>query len=70
MQNFRTGQWAPDLIDRKRYDVWEKAGSKDMFTRANERARKILAEHQTPPLSAETEAVFAEILVERAKQRQ
>ncbi|MFO7625124.1 MAG: trimethylamine methyltransferase family protein [Anaerolineales bacterium] len=70
MQNFRTGQWAPDLIDRKRFDVWEKAGSKDMFTRANERARKILAEHQTPPLSAETEAVFAEILEKRADQRQ
>jgi trimethylamine--corrinoid protein Co-methyltransferase len=70
MTNFRTAQWLPDLIDRSRYDAWEKAGSKDMFTRANERARKILAEHQVPSLPTEAESVFADILEERAKQRE
>ena len=66
LDNFRTSQWIPRMIDRSRYDSWKAAGSKDMFTRANERARKILAEHQVTPLSEDTEAVIAEILAERA----
>jgi trimethylamine--corrinoid protein Co-methyltransferase len=70
MANFRTAQWVPDLIDRKRHDAWVKAGSKDMFTRANERARKILAEHETKPLPQAAEDVFAEILAEREGARQ
>jgi trimethylamine--corrinoid protein Co-methyltransferase len=69
MDNFRTSQWHPDLMDRKRYESWQKSGSKDMFTRANERARKLLAEHQVPPLPDQAETVFADILAERASQR-
>jgi trimethylamine--corrinoid protein Co-methyltransferase len=65
LENFRTSQWSPRLIDRKRYDLWQAAGAKDMFTRANERARKILAKHQTPPLSDAAEAVITEILERR-----
>lgn len=65
MENFRTAQWLPDIIDRKRHSAWEKSGSKDMYTRANERARQILAEHQVPELPPAAEQVFAEILAER-----
>jgi trimethylamine--corrinoid protein Co-methyltransferase len=65
LENFREFQWAPGVIDRKRYDLWQKDGSKDMFMRANERARKILSTHETPPLPAEAENVIAEILRER-----
>ena len=66
LDNFRTSQWVPKMIDRSRYDSWNAAGSKDMNTRANERAREILAEHQVTPLSEAVEAVIAEILAERA----
>lgn len=66
LDNFRTSQWIPRMIDRSRYDSWKAAGSKDMYTRANERAREILAEHQVTPLSEDAEAVIAEILAERA----
>jgi trimethylamine--corrinoid protein Co-methyltransferase len=66
LDNFRTSQWVPKMIDRSRYDSWTAAGSKDMNTRANERAREILAEHQVTPLSEAVEAVIAEILAERA----
>ena len=66
LENFRTSQWIPRVIDRNRYDSWEAAGSKDMNTRANERAQEILAEHQVTPLSEDAEAVIAEILTERA----
>jgi trimethylamine--corrinoid protein Co-methyltransferase len=70
MDNFRTAQWEPKIIDRKQYDVWEAAGSKDMFTRANERARQILSEHEVPPLSDEAEKVIAEVLSERSEGKQ
>jgi trimethylamine--corrinoid protein Co-methyltransferase len=65
LDNWRWAQWTPDLIDRNRYDRWAKRGSKDMFARANERARKLLAEHDVPPLSDEVEAVIAEIVAAR-----
>ncbi len=65
MDNFRTAQWAPKILDRWQYDVWREAGSKDMFTRANERAKEILAAHEVPPLPEEAEKVIAEILAER-----
>lgn len=67
-KNFRTAQWMPQIIDRNVYDVWETKGRKDMFTRANERVREILAEHEVSPLPQEAEDVFAEILKERAEQ--
>ena len=67
MNNFRTAQWMPEIIDRKQYDMWEAAGSKDMRTRANERAREILANHESPPLPDEAEAVIRDILAERAE---
>ncbi len=69
MQNFRSAQWLPDLIDRSRFDAWEKAGSRNMFARANERVRKILTEHKVPTLPEAAETVFAEVLAERADQR-
>ena len=67
MDNFRTAQWAPRVIDRNQYDVWQAAGSKDMFKRANEYARQILAEHDVPPLPEDGEKVIAEVLAERAE---
>jgi len=66
LDNWKWAQWQPALIDRNRYDRWVERGRKDMFTRANERARKILEEHQVPPLPEEAEAVIAEVLAERA----
>jgi trimethylamine--corrinoid protein Co-methyltransferase len=69
LENFRTAQWAPRVIDRNQYDVWQAAGSKDMFTRANEHARQILAEHEAPPLPEEAEKVIAEVLAERSAEK-
>jgi trimethylamine--corrinoid protein Co-methyltransferase len=69
LDNWRWAQWAPDLIDRRRYNKWEGAGSKDILTRANERVRAILAEHQVPPVPAAGEAAFKEVLAERAATR-
>lgn len=68
LKNFRHAQWTPHLIDRKRYDLWESAGSKDMFQRANERAKGLLANHQTTPLSEDAESVIRGILARRGKE--
>ena len=62
LDNWRWAQWRPNLIDGMRYDRWEKQGSKDMTTRANERARKILDQHQVSPLPPEAEQVIADII--------
>ncbi|MBS1249575.1 MAG: Glycine betaine methyltransferase [Chloroflexi bacterium] len=64
-ENFRTAQWMPDIIDRNDYTTWDEKGRKDMFTRANQRARQILAEHEVTPLSDEAEAVIKDVLAER-----
>ena len=66
LENWRWAQWRPGLIDRSRYDRWVGQGSKDMFTRANERARELLAEHEVPPLPEEAEEVVSDVLAERA----
>jgi trimethylamine--corrinoid protein Co-methyltransferase len=65
LDNWKWAQWRPALIDRTRYDRWVKKGSKDMATRANERARQILEEHEVPPLPEAAEEVVAAILKER-----
>jgi trimethylamine--corrinoid protein Co-methyltransferase len=62
-------QWKPDIIDRNRYEDWVDKGSKDMFTRANERAKAILEEHEVPPLPEEAEALIEEILEKRVAER-
>ncbi len=65
LDNWKWAQWRPDLIDRMRYDRWVKKGSKDMTTRANERARAILEEHEVPPLPEEAKQTIAEVLKAR-----
>jgi trimethylamine--corrinoid protein Co-methyltransferase len=69
LDNWEWAQWKPRVIDRSRYDRWTQQGSKDMYARANERARQILAEHAPPPLPDAAEAVIAEVLAERASRR-
>jgi trimethylamine--corrinoid protein Co-methyltransferase len=68
LDHFREFQWAPKVFDRKRFDLWDNAGKKDAFQRANERARQILSRHEVPPLHPESEAVIADILEERGAQ--
>jgi trimethylamine--corrinoid protein Co-methyltransferase len=67
LDNWRWAQWRPMLIDRMRYDRWMDKGGKDMATRANERAREILAEHQVPPLPGGAEEVIVDVLERRGR---
>lgn len=66
LKNWKWAQWHPRLMDRMRYDHWVAEGRQDLAVRANERARKILLEHQAPHLPEAAEKVIAEVLAERA----
>jgi trimethylamine---corrinoid protein Co-methyltransferase len=65
LTHWRSAQWRPSVIDRKHYSRWFADGAKDMAARANDRARKILAEHQPPPLPPGAEEVIADVLAAR-----
>ena len=69
LENWKAAQWRPRVVDRMRYGNWQKRGSKDMATRANDWARRILDEHQVPPLSEAAEAAIADVLRRRARDR-
>jgi len=47
-----------NLIDRRMREDWEFAGSKDMYTRANDKVHNILETHKPAPLS---ESVLSDI---------
>lgn len=44
---------APRLLDRRARSDWEKDGSQDMYRRAHDEARRILAEEKVEPLPEE-----------------
>ena len=50
---YRQVRWEPTLTDRNTWDAWERAGAKSMRQRANELARKILAEERPMPVTKE-----------------
>ena len=62
--------WKPNLSDRNIYDNWLKLGSKDMRTRAKERAAVILEESDVPPLEKEQKKEIDEILHDAEKVRE
>ncbi len=49
MQRMRS-QSQPSLIDRSTRENWQKKGSKDVYTKALEKARQILESHKPEPL--------------------
>lgn len=48
-ENFEQALFLPKLLDRSRYDAWEAEGSKDLYRRSNEEAKRILSEHHVTP---------------------
>jgi trimethylamine--corrinoid protein Co-methyltransferase len=48
-ENFEQALFLPKILDRSRYDAWEAEGSKDLYMRSNEEAKRILSEHEVTP---------------------
>ena len=65
LSHWKWAQWRPKMIGRSRYDTWVAKGKKDMASRANERAREILATRRVSPLPPAAEEVIADALARR-----
>jgi trimethylamine--corrinoid protein Co-methyltransferase len=50
LKHFKTETHFPDLIDSRRYEAWQAAGSKTMFERANDKVRDIIENYEVDPL--------------------
>jgi len=53
--------WIPKISDRKAYDAWLKAGSKDIATVAKEKVREILATHKPEPIPKDIRKEISQI---------
>jgi len=49
LENFKTAQWYPKLMDRQNYPAWEKAGSLTMEERLRAEVKQILSTHKPDP---------------------
>lgn len=49
--NFKTALFHPELCDRNRFETWEANGSKQMQQHCNEKAHRILRDHEVTPKS-------------------
>jgi trimethylamine--corrinoid protein Co-methyltransferase len=67
-ENLRKEHWAPTIMDRSRYEVYEQSGFAGMRELARGKAKRILAEHRPTPLPGPASKVVDEI-VERALAR-
>lgn len=47
--HFESALFLPNLLDRNRYDTWQGEGGHDLYRRSNDKARKILSEHELSP---------------------
>jgi trimethylamine--corrinoid protein Co-methyltransferase len=49
----------PELMDRSRFESWEKEGKTDLFTRSNEKAKALLSSHKVKKTPVAEEALTA-----------
>lgn len=54
--------WFPDLISRSPYEKWIEEGSKDLETKANEKVKYILENHNPKPLNEKIKAKLRKIV--------
>jgi trimethylamine--corrinoid protein Co-methyltransferase len=62
VRNLRRELWFPKLIDRQKYDSWQKAGALRMGQRIQARVDEILKTHQPPPLDQKIDQGIDKIL--------
>ncbi len=65
---FRTEHFVPGLADRDKRDIWEKAGKKDMVSKARDKALAILGRHKEKDLDPAT-AQGMDDFIEMVKKR-
>jgi trimethylamine--corrinoid protein Co-methyltransferase len=68
-EHHRKEHFIPTLFDTKTHDSWLKAGAKQMRQVAKEEVKKILKEHQPPPLDKDLEKRLYEYVKEVEKRK-
>jgi len=68
VKHFRNLCWFPKLTVRDRYETWQASGAKDMRQRANDQARKIMAEHHPEYIDEKTKAELDKLAVAQQKE--
>lgn len=61
--NFKKKFWFPRFLDRNMYEIWEQAGSKDLCSVLNERARVIFENHEPEALPDDIKAKISNIVI-------
>ena len=64
MDNMKTAQTYPELLDRNIRQDWEQAGSKTIYDRSWEKAQEIIETHQPEPLPEDVLKGMREIVME------
>lgn len=60
-EHFRRELYFPQVLNRDNYDSWLAGGGRTFDEKANAQVKKILAQHQIPPLPAEVEREIRDI---------
>jgi trimethylamine--corrinoid protein Co-methyltransferase len=48
-KHFKKAQFLPKLLDRFQHELWNEAGTLDLYARCNAEAKRLLAEHRVEP---------------------
>ena len=67
LENVQKEHYIPRIINRDKWEVWQRAGAKDLRQVAREEAKRILAEHQPEPLDHDVTIEIENIANEIAK---
>ena len=60
--HFKKNFWFPRFLDRRMFELWQEAGSRDIRSVLNRKAREIFEEHMPVPLSETKRRSIASIL--------
>jgi trimethylamine--corrinoid protein Co-methyltransferase len=64
LDHFRSELWRSDLLTRQPYEIWEKAGSRDMAQRIQDKLIDILDSHAIPALPDKVRAAVEKLRVD------
>ena len=67
LENVQKEHYVPKIINRDKWEVWQRAGAKDLSQVAREEAKRILAEHKPEPLDHDITIEIEDIAREIAK---
>ncbi len=62
LQHFKEEHLFSELVDRRSYAAWKKAGAKSLVETAREKAKEILKEHQPTPLDKDVQKEISDII--------